>query len=230
MEIITTEFTSRYGTTPMIKISSPNDKSSAIVMHGFGGNKEEQLGLGFRIAEMGFTTYTVDLRGHGRNANALDLSLLDEVNALIESLRGDGKIVTIGHSLGGRLSLLSSADFRIGISPALDKTYSPQTAAMIGSLRGYRAVESERDGNFKLLNALPLVDESMKSTDLILFGSRDVPEIIEYCRRLADKGIQATKIHNALHGDIFLLDDTFREISTFLSVHFLLIPSLQKNR
>ena len=89
---------------------------AAVVVHGYGGCKEEQLGLAFRVAESGLVTYSIDLRGHGQHPLKLDYNVQDDVELAIQHARRYGKVVAIGHSLGGRLSLMSSADFSIQIS------------------------------------------------------------------------------------------------------------------
>jgi len=216
MEIKRTEFKLIDIDYPAVEIYSPDNKTNAIVIHGFGGNKEEQLGLSLRISMMGFNTYAIDLRGHGENSRPLDSSVMDDVNAIVDKLREKGKVVTIGHSLGGRLSLLSKADFRIGISPALNKTFSNETMNVINSLRKYRVNELSDGINFSILKDLPLVEESLREDDLILYGTRDVPEIKKRCEELKVKHGRIVEIRNALHNDIFLLEQTFQELRTHL--------------
>jgi hypothetical protein len=91
---------------------------------------------------------------------------------------------------------------------------------MINMMRQYRVKESEPGYNFQLLNELPDVDKTMTSQDLILYGTRDVPEIIEECKALTEKELKVVQIPNALHNDIFLLEDTFNEIRKHLLSYF----------
>ena len=220
MEITRTEFKSNNTIFPSINIKVENSKAEVIIIHGFGGNKEEQLGLGFRVSELGFNTYTIDLQGHGQNEQPLDSDLLDNLNSVIKQLKNKYKVVAIGHSLGGRISLLSDADIRIGISPALKKNYSEKTVGMINMMRQYRVKELEPGYNFQLLNELPDVDKTMTPQDLILYGTRDVPEIIEECKALADKELNVFLIPNAFHNDIYLLEDTIKEVEKHLLTCF----------
>ncbi len=46
---------------------------------------------------------------------------------LFHTFKDFGQVTAIGHSLGCRFALISGADFAIGISPALPKTFTPQT-------------------------------------------------------------------------------------------------------
>jgi len=121
---------------PCIALMPPVARGSVILVHGYGGCKEEQLGLAWRMTEIGLKTCVIDLRGHGEHKLALDRNVLDDVEAAIEHGRTLGTVAAVGHSLGGRLGLISSADFTIGISPALQTTYSAGTRQIIDTMRG----------------------------------------------------------------------------------------------
>jgi alpha-beta hydrolase superfamily lysophospholipase len=102
---------------PTIRII-PNDPiGAAVIVHGYGGSKEEQLGLAWRVAGSGLATYAIDLRGHGQHPLELDDAVKDDAELAIQYARSHGSVVAMGHSLGGRLALMSSADFAIGTSP-----------------------------------------------------------------------------------------------------------------
>jgi len=210
------QFKSNGTDLPFIRFVSETRNGSIVVIHGFGGCKEEQLGLSFRLAEFGFDTYAIDLRGHGQNCQPLSMDVLDDVNNFVRSLKGAGRTIAIGHSLGGRLSLLCEADIRIGISPALSQTFSEQTISIVNQMRQHRVVENQPDANFRILSALPLVDNSMGSDDLILYGGRDIPEIVQACEALAAKGKNVVRFDKALHGDTFLLEASFQHLRQWL--------------
>jgi len=216
LQVTRSEFRFEGFTLPLITISSDVRIGNAVVIHGFGGCKEEQLGLAFRLAELGLDAYTLDLRGHGENTLPLGIEVLDDLNIFIRSLKGSNKTVTIGHSLGGRLALLSEADFRIGISPALSQFFSDQTVNLTNGMRKHRVIEKEENANFRLLRSLPLVDETMGANDLILYGERDIPDIVQGCQALADKGKNVVRLAKAFHGDTFLLEATFSQLETWL--------------
>jgi len=216
VQISRAEFKSSGVVLPLIKISSGTQRGSVIVLHGFGGCKEEQLGLGFRLAEVGLEAYVIDLRGHGQNAQPLSIEVFDDVNALVRSLKSAKPTITVGHSLGGRLSLLSDADIRIGISPALSQTFSDQTVTLTNSMRKHRVIEREHDANFRVLNSLPLVDDTMGPNDLVLYGERDIPEIAQWCQSLGAKGKNVVQIAKAMHADTFLLESSFDHLKNWL--------------
>ncbi len=130
-------------------------------------------------------------------------------------------MAVIGHSSGGRLALTSTADFAIGISPALNKSYSEQTKDIISDLRSYRVRESYPGINFDILEKTALWQPDDNKNYLIVFGTRDVPEILKSCVKLQDQGLPVLKIDKALHNDIFLNEHTFKVVVDQLSKWFL---------
>lgn len=195
---------------PCVTFIPENSRGAVVITHGYGGLKEETFGLALNIAENGFTTGAIDLRGHGEHPLELDENILLDLEAAISHFREFGKVTAIGHSLGGRLSLISSADYTIGISPALNKTFSSQTKTILEENRGYRVRRTE--GNvFKILNDLPCQFDGNKS--FIIYGSRDVPEIMSECAKLESEGKEIFQMENALHSDIFLFEPTFRIVT-----------------
>lgn len=205
---------------PSIILKPTNSIGAVVIVHGYGGCKEEQLGLAWRVAELGMTTCVIDLRGHGENELPLDENILFDVETAIKYCRHFGKVAVIGHSLGGRLSLLSNAEYIIAISPALSKTFSNQTQEKLKTLRSYRVKELNPQVNWNTLNKLPEWEGYYNRNVQIIFGSRDVPEIVYTCSKLKEKGVPVTKIDNALHNDIFLLEETFCNIINQLKEWF----------
>jgi esterase/lipase len=202
---------------PTITMISSESSPNVVVIHGYGGNKEEQLGLSWRIATLGFNTFTIDLRGHGENTLPLSLKIRADVDTLVNNISRDSRpTVVVGHSSGGRLALLSKAKWRIGISPALSKSYSEETKTFIKRMRQYRVIEEDADINFEIADQLPLVESQLTEQDLIVYGSRDVPEIIQYCESLSKLTTNVVKVENALHNDIFNLEETFSAIKNHL--------------
>ena len=202
---------------PTIKITSSDNSPNVIIIHGYGGNKEEQLGLSWRIADLGYNTFTIDLRGHGENALPLSLGIQEDVEYLTNSNKKPSQpIITIGHSLGGRLALLSKANYRIGLSPALNSSYSERTVSYIKNMRQYRVIEETPNINFDIAAQLPSIESTLLDQDLIVYGSRDVPEIVQYCETLSKRNKNIIRIENGLHNDIFLLEQTFSAIKNHL--------------
>ena len=102
------------------RVPYPCDTHPPGAPHGGGShrarvreNKKEQLGPGWRVAEAGLLACVIDLRGHGEHSFPLDELAGSEIDAAIRYCRSFGNVTAIGHSLGGRLALLSDADFCI---------------------------------------------------------------------------------------------------------------------
>ena len=199
------------GTRPVcgVRLQPEAALGTAVVVHGYGGCKEEQLGLAWRIADAGFAALAIDHRGHGENKGLLDEGVLEDVEAAIALARGGGRVVAIGHSSGGRMALVSSADFAIGISPAPATESGAETRRMLANLRGYRVRETRPEINFENLRSLPAWRPDPER-QLVLYGSRDIPEIIAGARLAGENGVRVVELAGALHTDIFLLEETFR--------------------
>lgn len=54
-----------------------------------------------------------------------------DLKTSIEYCKKFGKVVVIGHSLGGRIALTSNVDYAIGISPALNTVFSDATMKVL---------------------------------------------------------------------------------------------------
>lgn len=205
---------------PGVLISPPAPLGSAVVAHGYGGCKEEQLGLTWRVAEMGLKACSIDLRGHGQHPLSLDQDVLTDLEDSIHHFRRYGPVVAIGHSLGGRLALISSADFAIGLSPPLNPSYCTRTRELLQKLRSYRVRPNDPDKVFDLLRWLPPFQEEGRDRTMVVYGSRDVPEIVEAGDSLHALGRNAVRIEGAAHGDTFVLEDAFRAVCSQLGRWF----------
>lgn len=195
---------------PCVTFEPSNSGGAAVLVHGYGGLKEEMFGLAWHMAEKGFTVGAIDLRGHGEHQRDLDENILLDLETAISHFKSLGKVTAVGHSLGGRLSLISSADYAIGISPALSRTFSLQTKESLEERRDYR-VRKSKCTVFDVMNNLPQFQQDNKS--MIIYGSRDIPEIMSECAKLKSDGIQVIQIDNALHNDIFLFGSTFNIVA-----------------
>jgi dienelactone hydrolase len=197
---------------PAIRMVPNAPVGAAVVVHGYGGCKEEQLGLAFRVALSGLAAYAIDLRGHGQHPLGLDDQVQDDVELAIAKAREHGRVVAIGHSLGGRLSLMSSADFAVGISPPLDGYYGARTEELLKKLRGYRVRTDEPGRVFGILASISEWEDKDPSRSMIIYGSRDVPEIVTSCDLLRTRRSDVLRIEGALHSDTYLLEMTFESI------------------
>lgn len=124
---------------------------AALIIHGYSSSKDEMLGIAFKIAEKGYDSYAIDLRGHGENENPLDEDVLKDVEGVVKELKRRYKyVLTIGHSLGGLLSLKSSSDFAIAVSPPLMPIVIPEAKFML-KVNSCKVIESYDEVLFKIL-------------------------------------------------------------------------------
>ena len=211
MEIRREEILGEGFTVPCVTILPEDAVGAAVIVHGYGGSKEEQLGLAWRLALCGAAAFAVDIRGHGENMHTLDGNALDDLERAIEYARDFGKVAAVGHSMGGRLALVSSADYRIGISPSLGRTFHEGIHEVMGAKRSYRVIEPSPDTVFDMMRDLPAGRFESDST-FIVYGQKDIPEIFQRCQELESQGVPAVMIDNALHHDIYTLEETFEVV------------------
>ena len=193
-------------------ITPQNPLGAAVIAHGYGGCKEEQLGLAWRVAEMGLAACAIDLRGHGEHPLSLDEDVQEDMGSALDHCRRFGKVVAIGHSLGGRLAMNSDADWAIGISPPTDREYGERTQETLRKLRHNKVRADSENKVFDILKAMPAWHRDDRRV-LIVYGSRDVPEIVTACDELKRSSANAVRIEGALHGDTYLMEAAFTAIS-----------------
>jgi hypothetical protein len=150
----------------------------------------------------------------------MDASLASDVEVALTHARHFGSVAAIGHSLGGRLALDSSADFVIGISPALASSYGTRTRTLLGAARDGRVRQSGTGVVFATLAGLPPFQPRPDRPARLLYGSRDVPEIAAACRWWAERGVPTVEIEGARHADICVLERTFDDVERTLAAWF----------
>ena len=185
---------------------------AAVFIHGYGGCKEELLGLAWRVAEQGIVTCVIDLRGHGESKRPLDGHALADVEAAVAHCRQYGPVVAVGHSLGGRLALLSSAAYAIGVSPALSRNFSSATQEKVRVSRSYRVHEVDKEAIFRALRQLPEMGQRAPEKMLLVYGTRDVHEIIALAKGLGQRGIPLLEVPEATHADIFVVEQVIGQV------------------
>lgn len=166
-------------------------RGGAAVVHGYGGCKEQMLGISARLAEQGWASMAVDIRGHGEHPAPLDEGLLQDLEAAVGFLRRYGKVVAVGHSLGGRLVLISSADLVVAISPALASRPSEEGRQMLVNFGSTTVRSPSPDYILELLRKMERVTEPSRPA-LLLHGEQDIPTLIEGIRGLAGDLSQGT--------------------------------------
>lgn len=169
---------------PAYLIAPPRATAGAVLAHGYGGCKEQMLGLAARLADSGFSALCLDLRGHGEHPAPLGSGLLLDIEAGIARLRSTGRTIAIGHSLGGRLVLMSSADVLVAISPALPSRPSEEGRQMLTHFGSTAVRAASPTQILQLLQELGPVP-SISRPSLLIRAKGDIPSLIDGITALA---------------------------------------------
>jgi dienelactone hydrolase len=163
---------------PAILITPEAARGGAVLLHPYGTSKEQMLGVAFAVAEQGMAALAIDLCGHGENMTPIGARMLQEVNAAVVYLRR--RFVGVGCaglSIGGRLSLMSSADCMVAMSPAVVTEVSPQGKWMFENFPKPGVREPFSGYAARLLEELGPVPAHNRPC-LLLYAERDIPMIL----------------------------------------------------
>jgi pimeloyl-ACP methyl ester carboxylesterase len=172
---------------PAVLLEPPRPRGGAVVSHGYGGTKEDVLGLALSLAVRSWAAIAIDLRGHGEHPAAVDAGFLEDVNGALDHMRRFGATLAVGHSFGGRLALASEADRAIGISPSIFRGISAEGQVMMETFSSARVREKHPGYLLEIAAAIPPVRDDGKPR-LIVHSERDVPGILA--------GVQALSLAN----------------------------------
>lgn len=96
------------------EISGDSSAPTVLLLHGWGGAIESVQGVAAALNKRGFCTHTLDLPGFGRAAMPPETwGVADYARWVVQYLvyAGVERVHLIGHSFGGRLSMIIGADF-----------------------------------------------------------------------------------------------------------------------
>jgi len=153
-------------------------RAGAVVIHPYGGTKEQMLGVALGLVEKGIACLLPDLCGHGENHAEIGVEMLVEMQVGIQYVRRFGPTIAVGISLGGRLALMSSADCMVAISPAVVAEISPQGKWMFENFPSPAVREPYSGYVTELLDKLGPVPQHACPC-LLLYSERDIPMILE---------------------------------------------------
>jgi len=153
-------------------------RGGALVMHPYGGTKEQMLGVALGLVEKGIACLLPDFCGHGENHAEIGVGMVQEMEAGIHYARRFGPTTALGISLGGRMALMSSADCMVAISPAVVSEISPQGKWMFENFPSPAVREPYSGYVTELLDKLGPVPHHARPC-LLLYSERDIPMILE---------------------------------------------------
>jgi dienelactone hydrolase len=163
---------------PGFLLAPASPRGGAVVCHGYGSSKEQMLGIVTAVAEKGIAVLAIDLCGHGENMAPIGPAMRDEMEAAIAFVRRFGKTAVIGHSLGGRLALMSSADAMVAMSPSVMMQMSPQGKWMFENLPSPGLREPYSGYVLELLEKLGPVPSHDRPC-LLLYSERDIQALLD---------------------------------------------------
>ena len=163
---------------PAFLFAPASPRGGAVVCHGYGASKEEMLGVAAAVAEKGTAALVIDLCGHGENMAPIGPGMREELEAAIAFVRRFGKTAVVGHSLGGRLALMSSADVMVAMAPSVMMQMSPQGKWMFENLPSPGVREPYKGYVIELLEKLGPVPSHGRPC-LLIYSERDILALLE---------------------------------------------------
>jgi dienelactone hydrolase len=163
---------------PAFLFSPASPRGGAVICHGYGGSKEQMLAVAVAVAEKGTAALAIDLCGHGENTAPIGPAMRDELEAAITRARKFGPAAVVGHSLGGRLALMSSADAMVAVSPSVMMQMSPQGKWMFENLPSPGIREPYSGYVLELLDKLGPVPSHSRPC-LLLYSERDIQALLD---------------------------------------------------
>jgi len=163
---------------PAVLFAPSSPRGAAVVVHGYGASKREMLGVATALAEKRIAALAIDLCGHGENRFAIGAAMRGEVDAAVAYARRFGKVAVVGHSLGGRLALMSQADLMVAMSPSVMVQMSPQGKWMFENLPAPGIREPYSGYVLELLEALGPVPPHDREC-LLLYSERDLQALLD---------------------------------------------------
>ncbi len=170
--------------TPAFLLEPDAPVGGVAVCHGYGSSKVQMLGMAAALAEAGLAALVFDLRGHGEHSASVGPGVRDDFEAAVGCMRRYGPVGATGLSLGGRLTLMCSADVLAAISPSVVQEVSPRGQWMFTNFPNPSVREPYPGYVVELLKELGDVTPQDKPT-LLLHSVRDIPNIIEGTQKLA---------------------------------------------
>jgi hypothetical protein len=199
--------------TYMVKKSSY--KRDGLVIHGYGGNKEEMLGLAVNLAEKSDLRLAVfDLPGHGNFENkefTLDNSI-EAIRSAMEKL--DDPKFFIGHSVGARLGLLIGLPIAALISPPGEIIFEGGRGELLRVLRARRVNETTAYAGLEQVLA---TDVTPAPRTLLLRASQELKSVTSLVKSWRASGIDDHRIDKTDHLDIISSPKTHEIIGDWLN-------------
>lgn len=182
------------------RVHGPEPKTSGIAIHGYGGNKEELLGLAVHLAERCNADIIVpDLPGHGSRQDTLftranSLEILNRIGT-----RFGPPDLIVGHSIGAHLGLQLNPPVAVALSMPGEAFFEGSLREMLSILRARRVRENSVYGGLREVLA---VEVEPAARTLLLVAEQDIKSVKDIAETWATSGIECKVIEASNHLDI----------------------------
>ncbi len=182
-----------------IFIKTEKKDKVALILHGYGGSKEEMLPLGIDLAKREIGSTIIDLPGHGGRDELFTYEAFQRSIALELKCIPD-ECVVVGHSLG---ALMASKEDRraVLISPPMELYFEGAKRELLKALRVRNVKEETYFSGLK--SVLGKIDFQLKKdSSCIVYGENDLSTVIDYAKKARESGVETHMIQNSGHLDI----------------------------
>jgi len=198
----------------IVKNQSATLPAEGLVIHGYGSNKEEVLGLAVNLAvRLPLKLVVFDLPGHGENKQLFNWQNSKQTVTAAASLLTQPQFF-IGHSVGARLGLLLSLPYAICLSLPGKAEFNGGHRELLRTLRYKRVQETTP---YSGLEEILRSNLFLPPNTLLLLAKTDlksVKELAHLCQQ--QQKLKVITINNCQHLDIVSQPDTVKEITVWL--------------
>lgn len=185
-----------------------------IILHGLFGQSDNWNSFGKQFAEQGFAVYLADMRNHGLSPHS-DVwnyqAMSDDIMELINDnqLAQSGKIIVLGHSMGGKVAMLFAMQHpelveKLIVVDVAPKYYPPHHQDVISGLNAVDLNELKTRKEAEVILSKYINDFGTKQFLLKNLywkeseGDPSVPDSFEWRFNLKVIGEQINKISEAI--------------------------------
>lgn len=189
-----------------------------LILHGYGGCKEEMLPLSVFMAARGIPALAIDLPGHGETGGLFDYKTTIGCLSYWQNYLGREIVAAVGHSVGGRLALASPFSRNVAISPPLSAFFVGNKREMIRLLRPKQVKESAPfSGLREILDTLgKTLPADPGKKGLLLFAQQDLPVVKEAAAAASPRCYEIKEIKHCHHQDILTAPQTLEVVWSWL--------------
>lgn len=197
---------------PAYLLLPQDSRKNAVVLHGYGGTKEETLGLGLAAAAAGYAAYVPDLPGHGAHPETLTG---DSIREFAASLRSAGFAAAIGHSLGGLVTMVLKTGTVCLLSVPLEAKFTGKKSELLWVLRARRVREKKPYAGLE--EAFTALGATWPEPPvLLLYAARDLPVCLAAAARGKETGWEVRAVRGTGHLDVVSAPETLAAVTSWL--------------